>query len=168
MTSSITSSSTKVEDVIREMHLALSFAPPIAPSLKALNVSIPRETLMSFLRSSNSSIGSSGGAGTGNSVLSGLSEYLQKHLALELGLPLPFPTSGTSGSGSLVGGYVRLTKVACAGFVVTGEGRLKVVARVGEGGEDEKNMGALRGGEALMMAILERAGSGLDREGEQD
>ncbi len=168
VTSSITSSSTKVEDVIREMHLALSFAPPIAPSLKALNVSIPRETLMSFLRSSNSSIGSSGGAGTGNSVLSGLSEYLQKHLALELGLPLPFPTSGTSGSGSLVGGYVRLTKVACAGFVVTGEGRLKVVARVGEGGEDEKNMGALRGGEALMMAILERAGSGLDREGEQD
>lgn len=168
VTSSTTSSSASVEDIIREMHLALSFAPPIAPSLKVLNVSIPRETLMSFLRTSDSSIGSSGRAGTGSSVLSGLSEYLQKHLALELGLPLPFPTSGAGGSGSLVGGYVRLTKVACAGFVVTGEGRLKVVAKVGEGSEDGKNMGALRAGEALVKAILERAGSGFDREEEQD
>lgn len=168
VTSSTTSSSTSVEDVIREMQLALSFAPPIAPSLKALTVNIPRETLMTFLQTPNSSIGSSGGAGSGSSVLSGLSEYLQKHLALELGLPLPFPTSATGGSGSLVGGYVRLTKVACAGFVATGEGRLKVVAKVGEGSEDEKNMGALRGGEALVKAILERAGSGFDREGEQD
>ncbi|KAL4921973.1 kinetochore complex Sim4 subunit Fta1-domain-containing protein [Aspergillus aurantiobrunneus] len=162
-------SAASVEDIIREMHLTLSFAPPIAPSLKALNVSIPRETFMSFLRTS-SSTGAGGERGRGSAVLSGLSAYLQKHLALDVGLPLPLPTSGNDGGGnsSLVGGYVRLTRVACAGFVVTGEGRLKVVAK-GEGGEEnERNRGALRGGESLVRAVLERAGTAIDREGGQD
>ncbi|KAL4783170.1 kinetochore complex Sim4 subunit Fta1-domain-containing protein [Aspergillus varians] len=160
-------SDASVEDIIREMHLTLSFAPPIAPYLKALNVNVPRETFLSFLRTSFSTTGSgSGETGRGSSVLSGLSAYLQQHLAIGLGLPLPGGESG--GDSSLVGGYVRLTRIACAGFVVTGEGRLKVVAKTDEGGGDEKNRGALRGGEALMRAVLERAGTGVEKEKEQD
>ncbi|KAL4809965.1 kinetochore complex Sim4 subunit Fta1-domain-containing protein [Aspergillus unguis] len=151
------------EDIIREMHLTLSFAPPIAPSLKALNINVPRETVRSFLRAS---------ASQGGSLLAELSAYVQKHLAMELGLPLSGPQLQPAGVNnavsSLTGGYVRLTKIACAGFVITSEGRLKIVAKAEEGGEDDaRNKGALRGGEALLRAVLERAGMGFDfKEGE--
>ncbi|KAL3466206.1 kinetochore complex Sim4 subunit Fta1-domain-containing protein [Aspergillus heterothallicus] len=143
-----------IEDIIREMHLTLSFAAPIAPSLKSLNVSVARETFASFLRTGSS------GAGWDDSgrVLSGLSSYLQKHLALELGLD--------SGGATLSSGYVRLTRIACAGFVVTGEGRVKIVGKAAEGGDDEegaKNRGLLRGGEALLRAVLERASAGIKK-----
>lgn len=150
------------QDVIREMHLTLSFAPPIAPSLKALNVNIPRETVGSFLRTPSSSSSSSS---KGSPLLSGLSAYLQKQLSMEFGSALSVasaPTPGEAeGGASVVGGYARLTKIACAGFVVTAEGRLKVVVK-GADGENERNQGALRGGQALLRSVLERAGMGLD------
>ncbi|KAL4992609.1 kinetochore complex Sim4 subunit Fta1-domain-containing protein [Aspergillus falconensis] len=154
--------SVDVEEIIRELHLTLSFAPPIAPSLKALNVNITRETVGSFIPSPRSTSG-------GSSVLSGLSAYLSKHLAMELGLPLPAGEAAAATGSSLVGGYVRLTRIACAGFVVTSEGRLKIVARgdgrAGGGREDdERNRGALRGGEALLKAVLERARNGMSSE----
>ncbi|KAL4862544.1 kinetochore complex Sim4 subunit Fta1-domain-containing protein [Aspergillus spectabilis] len=154
-----------IEDVIREMHLTLAFAPPIAPLLKTLNVNVPRETFGKFLRASESD----SGGGKGRSVLSGLTAYLQEHLALDVRFPVPGSSDG-SGS-SLVGGYVKLTRVACSGFVVTGEGRVKVVAKglgEGEGKEegDERNRGALRGGEALLRALLGRAVAGVERGGE--
>ncbi|KAI9369720.1 kinetochore complex Sim4 subunit Fta1-domain-containing protein [Aspergillus egyptiacus] len=169
-----------IEDVVREMHLTLSFSEPVAPLLKALNLSIPRETFKSFLSGASSSSALPGErkkeeeeeAGIGDSVLSGLEGYLRRHLALELGLDI-LPLASEQGSGSrlssaLAGGYVRLTRVACAGFVVTGEGRIKVVASTSgvddesdnPEKEDERNRGALRGGEALVRAVLERAVTG--------
>ncbi|KAL2861141.1 uncharacterized protein BJX67DRAFT_314268 [Aspergillus lucknowensis] len=159
-----------IEDIIREMQLTLSFAPPIAPSLRALNVSIPRATFASFLRTNSRS--GAGGPGTGEesvsgSVLSGLSAYLEKHLAMELGL---VGTPGSSSGVSFASGYVRLTRIACAGFVVTGEGRMKIVAKAvdgdsegGEGEEGERNQGALRGGEALVRAVIDRAAAGIEK-----
>ncbi|CEL07603.1 hypothetical protein ASPCAL10760 [Aspergillus calidoustus] len=149
-----------IEDIIREMHLTLSFAPPIATSLKTLNVSIPRETIASFLRTTTGS--SPAGDGTENSgrrVLSGLSAYLQKHLAMELGLELG------DGGVTLSSGYVRLTKIACAGFVITGEGRIKVVGKVAQEGEDEgtRDRRMLMGGEALVRAVLGRANAGIQK-----
>ncbi|KAL4965986.1 uncharacterized protein BDV14DRAFT_171886 [Aspergillus stella-maris] len=160
----------QVQDIIRELSLTLSFAPPIAPSLKALNLGVPRETFGAFLTSSNTPSSRSGF----DSVLRGLSEYVRNHLAMELGLPLPgASTSDPSDSGkgddaSLVGGYVRLTKIACAGFVVTSEGRLKIVAKdidTDADGDGRRNKGALRGGEALLRGVLERAaGVGVFRD----
>ncbi|KAL4948998.1 kinetochore complex Sim4 subunit Fta1-domain-containing protein [Aspergillus filifer] len=158
----------QVQDIIRELSLTLSFAPPIAPSLKALNLGIPRETLGSFLASSPTSVSTSSSSPS-SSVLNGLSEYVRKHVAMELGLPLPVSLSSSDPSvgekadeASLVGGYVRLTKIACAGFVVTSEGKLKIVAKDTNGGGDGdgdggRNKGALRGGEALLRVVLERA-----------
>ncbi|KAL2855293.1 kinetochore complex Sim4 subunit Fta1-domain-containing protein [Aspergillus pseudoustus] len=146
------------EDIIREMHLTLSFAPPIAPSLKALNVSVPRETFASFLRTGSS--GTGGDDGDSERVLSGLSSYLQKHLAFELGLG--------SGGVTLSSGYVRLTRIACAGFVVTGDGRVKVVGKTVEGDDGEegaRNQGMLRGGEALVRAVLRRACAEIEKSG---
>ncbi|KAL4736316.1 kinetochore complex Sim4 subunit Fta1-domain-containing protein [Aspergillus similis] len=151
-----------VEEIMREIHITLSFAPPIAPSLKALIVCIPRETAGGFIRVSAST--SYAGKG-GNSVLSGLSAYLSKHLALDLGLPLLEGKTTSTPESLLAGGHVRLTRIACAGFVVTSEGRLKIVAK-GEdragGGEDAGRVrGELRGGEALLRAVLKRAGNGM-------
>ncbi|KAL4944500.1 kinetochore complex Sim4 subunit Fta1-domain-containing protein [Aspergillus oleicola] len=146
-----------VEDIIRELSLTLTFAPPISPSLKALNLGVPRDTLGAFLRSSSSSTSPT----PSSSVLQGLSEYVRNHLAMELGLPLPPSSTSSASNGkgnvdtaSIAGGYVRLTKIACAGFVVTSEGRLKIVAK-NIGGDGDK--GTLRGGEALLRRVLERA-----------
>ncbi|KAL3453279.1 kinetochore complex Sim4 subunit Fta1-domain-containing protein [Aspergillus insuetus] len=159
--------SVSIEDIIREMHLTLSFAPPIAPSLKTLNVSIPRETIASFLRTTAGSFSTGDedededeDEDAGRRVLSGLSSYLQKHLAMELGL-------GSSGGGvTLSSGYARLTRIACAGFVITGEGRVKVVGKAVQEGDDEegtRDRRMLRGGEALVRAVLGRAGTGIEK-----
>ncbi|KAL4817934.1 kinetochore complex Sim4 subunit Fta1-domain-containing protein [Aspergillus spinulosporus] len=151
-----------VEEIMREIHITVSFTPPIAPSLKALMICIPRETSGDFIRVQ----GSTSYAGKdGNSVLSGLSAYLSKHLALDLGLSLLEGEAATASGSLLAGGYVRFTRIACAGFVVTSEGRLKIVAkgedRVGGGADDERKRGELRGGEALLRAVLKRAGNGM-------
>ncbi|KAL4749897.1 hypothetical protein BDW72DRAFT_176929 [Aspergillus terricola var. indicus] len=151
-----------VEEIMRELQITLSFAPPIAPSLKALIVCIPRETAGSFIRVSGST--SYVGKG-GNSVLSGLSAYLSRHLALDLRLPLLEDEAATAAGSLLAGGYARLTRIACASFVVTSEGRLKIVAkkedRAGGAEDDERKRGELRGGEALLRAVLKRAGNNM-------
>ncbi|KAL4765367.1 uncharacterized protein BDW70DRAFT_62703 [Aspergillus foveolatus] len=150
-----------VEEIMRELHITLSFAPPIAPSLKALIVCIPSETSGGFIRVP----GSTYAGKAGNSVLSGLSAYLSKHLALDLRLPLLEGEAVTTAGSLLTGGHVRLTRIACAGFVVTSEGRLKIVAkaedRAGGGEGDERKRGELRSGEALLRAVLKRAGNGM-------
>ncbi|KKK15854.1 hypothetical protein ARAM_003875 [Aspergillus rambellii] len=160
------SSSALIEDVIKEMHLTLSFSPPISPALKSLNLSIPQASLTAFVRAapSPSTIGSASGSGSvddqgSSSVLSGLSAYLEKHLALDSGMRMGMGSAGELFWG---GEYVRLTRIACAGFVITGEGRVKLVAqaRDGEGeeeeGRSERNRAALRASESLLRALLGR------------
>lgn len=145
-----------LQDVIKDMQLTLSFSPSVAPALRSLNITIPRASFREFLGNSPSSTNDP------SPFLSNLSAYLDKHLAMKLNL-------GTSPSNqSLAKQHVRLSKVACGGFVLGSEGRMKLVAgsgrtRAGDDGvvgDDEKAQLELRASEALLAAVVRRAVAG--------
>lgn len=150
------------EDTIKETQLTLSFAPPVAPALRSLNINLPRGSFMDFVRKSNSN---SGSTHQKVSVLTGLSTYLEKHLAMKLNL------------GDLahsVNQPVRLTKIACGSFVLGSEGKMKLVAPSGQAGSssedgataarESKDSLLLRANEALLQAVIRRAAMSGDEQ----
>ncbi|KAF7126156.1 hypothetical protein CNMCM5793_002578 [Aspergillus hiratsukae] len=153
------------EDIIKETQLTLSFSPPVAPALRSLNINLPRGSFTEFVRASNSN---SELTPRKSSVLSGLSTYLEKHLAIKLNL------------GDLASGHhsinppVRLTKIACGSFVLGGDGKMKLVAPSGQAVSNSEDGAAparesrgdliLRANEALLQAVIRRAAMSGDEQ----
>jgi hypothetical protein len=154
-----------IDDTVKETQLTLSFSPPVAPALRSLNVNIPRGSFSDFVRRSNLD---SELTHRKNSVFSGLSTYLEKHLAMKLNL------------GDLASGHhsvnqpVRLTKIACGSFVLGGEGKMKLVAPSGQAGSSSEDGAAavregrdrllLRANEELLRAVIRRAAMSGDEQ----
>ncbi|KAF9893172.1 hypothetical protein FE257_012587 [Aspergillus nanangensis] len=158
--SSSGSSQGVVRNVIRELQLTLAFSAPVSPELKTLNITIPRASLTSFLSPSHSVADST----QSGSMLSGLSEYIKKHLAMDLQLT-DTPTSRQSPANQ----HLRLTKIACGGFILGSEGRVKLNTyskskrASDDPAEDEDSLHSVRGrlslraSEALLQSIFRRA-----------
>lgn len=157
------SSADTVEDVIKELQLTLSFSPSVAPALRSLNVNVTRASLAGFLRDS------SGDAASKRTLqnklrspfIANLTSYLETHLSMNLDL------DGSS-SHKIAKQHVRLSKVACAAFVLGSEGRVKLVlaAHRDAGDEDEGPAGQARGvenkpafkaGELLLRSLIRKA-----------
>jgi hypothetical protein len=152
-----------VEDVIKELQLTLAFSPSIAPALRNLNVGIPRASLVGFL---GDDAGSSNLEGKGKSLqrkvqariplIGNLTAYLETHLAMKVDLD-------GSRQDKVARQHVRLSKVACAVFVLGSEGRMKLVVDVRRAGEDgdgdgeEQESPSLRASETLLRAVIRRA-----------
>lgn len=143
-----------VEDVIKELQLTLAFSPFVAPALRNVNVGIPRGSLVGFLREEK---GTSKGKGKNKSripLIANLSAYLETHLAMKVDLD-------GSRQDKVARQHVRLSKVACAAFVLGSEGRMKLVVDVrgvGEGEEEEEQGSpSLRASETLLRAVIRRA-----------
>ncbi|CAI7624779.1 unnamed protein product [Penicillium glandicola] len=156
------STSDTVEDVIKELQLTLSFSPSIAPALRSLNVSVARASLAGFLRDQP---GQSAPKSRSlrhklrSPFIANLTSYLETHLAMKLDL------DGSS-SDQVAKQHVRLSKVACAAFVLGSEGRVKlVVAADGDAGDgdegsrtrDDRNELALQAGESLLRSVIRKA-----------
>ncbi|KAL5364372.1 kinetochore complex Sim4 subunit Fta1-domain-containing protein [Aspergillus floccosus] len=152
---SSTHDETVIQNVVKELQLTLGFSPSVAPALRTLNLNIPRASLASFVRPENPS----------GAVLSGLSAYLAKHLAMDL----DFSTAPVSRN-TPAGEHVRLTKIACGGFVLASEGRLKLITHARSqrpttdqpadsdaDAQTESDRLALQASEALLHAVLRRA-----------
>ncbi|KAE8356556.1 kinetochore complex Sim4 subunit Fta1-domain-containing protein [Aspergillus coremiiformis] len=146
---------TLLDDVVKEIQITVAFSAAVAPDLRSLNISIPRGSIASFL--------SAGGGShqSGGSVLSGLFSYIQKHLAMDLDL---------AGSDSPARKHVRISKVACGGFVLGAEGKIKLVAqprRTGsaddDSAENEKRRPVLRASEVLLHSVIRRCLFGENR-----
>ncbi|MCJ1339778.1 hypothetical protein MMC09_005069 [Bachmanniomyces sp. S44760] len=90
--------------IIGDLHLALAFKIPIAPSLKTMDISIRSVDWSNMLDLQNE-----GNEGTG--FLAALSNYFQTHLAMDINHP-----------------DVIISKVACGAFILSGDGRLKIFA----------------------------------------
>lgn len=146
-------------DALKDLHLTLSFSNSVAPDLRTLSISIPRGSLTTFLSATPASEGGQ------HPFLANISSYLDKHLAMNLdlssrsGTAQPTPTQK----------HVRLSKIACAAFVVGGEGRLKLVLPKSAGSHlygdeaemrSEKERLVLRASVALLHAIIRRAAAG--------
>lgn len=153
-----TSQRSILEDVIKEMQLTLSFSPSVAPQLRTLNVNIPRSSCTSFINNGNPTSNSAN-----SPFLTGLSAYLEKHLAMKLDLG-----DSSSKSHKLARQHVRLSKIACGGFVLGSEGRMKLVGSPGraesanenqndEEPRSERGQLMLRASEALLQSVIQRA-----------
>lgn len=104
-----------LEQVLKETQLTLSFSQSIAPSLKSLDVNLPQRTMSSFalgLRVNDTSV-----------FLKSLSQYLDQHLAMNVNLGDSIDIS----HGSKNSPHVWLSKVATGTFVLSIEGRFKLI-----------------------------------------
>ncbi|EHA23241.1 hypothetical protein ASPNIDRAFT_207161, partial [Aspergillus niger ATCC 1015] len=147
------SGSMDVVEIVKELHLTLSFPASVSPDLRTLNVTIPRDSLGGFLDVGNN------GTGSELNVLAVLSSYLEEHLAMKFDL-----SGGNAEPTPKEQDYVRLSRIACGGFVLGGDGKLKLVAAppVGDNdgsntAADRKNLLALRACEVLLSDTLRRA-----------
>ncbi|KAF7592679.1 hypothetical protein BBP40_012579 [Aspergillus hancockii] len=147
-----------LEDHVKEVQITVSFSPSVAPALRSLNINIPRGSIADFLPATEQDSDDE----PSGSILSGLSAYIEKHLAMDLDL------AGSSARDSPARKHVRITKIACGGFVLGAEGKLKLVAQPArtssqddDSGDDdtpsERNRLALRAGEVLLYSVVRRA-----------
>jgi Kinetochore complex Sim4 subunit Fta1 len=144
-----------LEQVLKETQLTLSFGQLVAPSLKSLEISLPRETLSTFAH---------GGDNSDTSLfLSSLSQYLEKHLAMKVKLQ----ETGNTDHGSKNTQHVWLSKVATAAFVLSTEGRFKLIdisSRQSESPEEQTEVQKLihSANEEILRSLVRRAaGDGL-------
>ncbi|KAJ5692935.1 CENP-A-nucleosome distal centromere subunit CENP-L [Penicillium macrosclerotiorum] len=141
-----------VEEVMKELQLTLAFSSSIAPSLRTLNIGIPRTSLTDFLQDEpGNPKGRSLKQKLRSPLVSNLTAYLETHLAMKLDL------DGLS-QNEVAKQHVRLSKVACASFVLGSEGRMKLVvdARLAEGDEGQDSP-IFRAGEALLQTVIGKA-----------
>ncbi|KAH8694983.1 kinetochore complex Sim4 subunit Fta1-domain-containing protein [Talaromyces proteolyticus] len=110
--SSTSTSKEILELALKETQLTLSFGQPVAPALKAIDIALPRETLSAFALDNDTS-----------SFSASLSHYLERHLAMDVKLGYSKDLNGKS----ITNRYVWLSKVANGAFVLTTEGRFKLV-----------------------------------------
>ncbi|OGM40128.1 hypothetical protein ABOM_011808 [Aspergillus bombycis] len=153
-----------LEDVVKEIQITVSFSTNVAPDLRSLNINIPRGSIKSFLPVTGDSNQPSG------SILSAVSSYIEQHLAMDLDL------AGSSAKDSPARKHVRISKIACNGFVLGAEGKMKLVAqptRAGSAGDDsaenddaqnEKKRLALRASEVLLLSVIRRSLVGGNQE----
>lgn len=147
-----------IEDVIKELQLTLSFSPLVAPALRTLNVNVSRSSLGGFLHEQpTASRGRSLRQKLRSPLTGNLTSYLETHLAMNIDL------DGSNTGNQPSKQHVRLSKVACAAFVLGSEGRMKLVVNAERGDEDvearsgSRNHLALRASQTLLESVIRRA-----------
>lgn len=116
-----------LEQVLKEIQLTLSFGQSVAPSLKSLDINLPRETLSTFARGAAAESNNNNKNNT-SLFLSSLSQYLDKHLAMKVNLGKPEDVNvNHHGPSNNTQQHVWLSKVATGAFVLSMEGRFKLI-----------------------------------------
>lgn len=110
--SSRQASSAMLEQVLKETQLTLSFGREIAPALKTLDVNLPRETLSTFARGARDK--------TTSHFSTSLAQYIDQHLAMKVDF-------GNTKKDVDDVQNVWLSKVATGTFVLSTEGRFKLI-----------------------------------------
>lgn len=144
--SSRQASSAILEQVLKETQLTLSFSREIAPALKILDVNLPREvlsTLAGSVRDKNTSYFSTS-----------LSQYMDQHLAMKVNLE-----NATEDAGNVQ--HVWLSKVATGTFVLSTEGRFKLIdtSNPQDSEEDQTTVQRLirSANEQILSSLVQRA-----------
>ncbi|KAI9851883.1 MAG: hypothetical protein M1838_002454 [Thelocarpon superellum] len=113
--------------IFRDVQVSLSFPAPAAPSLRSMDVTIPREDVLTFLEEGRAIYASQDPASsarpppppsrptrTSGPFIAALSQYLQCHLAL--------PMSHAD---------VNISKIGCGAFLLGAEGKVKIARPTG-------------------------------------
>lgn len=145
-----------IEEGIKELQLTLAFSPSIAPALRTLNISISRASLVEFLRDEAPKSKRTLKQKLRSPLIGNLTAYLETHLAMQLDLD---GSSQKQASRK----HARLSKIACAAFVLGGEGRMKLVVGAEPAADDqlddvrEQSSPALHASEMLLGMVVRRA-----------
>lgn len=143
-----------LEKVLKDMQLTLTFSQSIAPALKGLDISIPRETLSVFSR---------GGVDDNNA--SHFSKFFSQYLNHHLGMKVNLETiSQDLDNNQKQPQHVWLSKIATAIFVVSAEGRFKLIETLDDDDNDkvEEQQLVIRkltrsANEQLLRSLVQRA-----------
>ena len=154
----------QLERAVKDVQVTLSFKVPATPSLKSLDITIRREDLMGFLNRGGRIIDSqrNGQSRAGEKrdkrdsdyrndwpFMAALSEYLRFHLAIDIGHE-----------------RVSISRVACAGFILSSEGKAKIFAPYMIGGLADPNQimrtPTQNAVASLVHQLLDRAKGSLD------
>ncbi|KAJ5155948.1 CENP-A-nucleosome distal centromere subunit CENP-L [Penicillium capsulatum] len=146
-----------IEEVVKELQLTLAFSALIAPSLRTVNIGISRNSLVGFLDDDSDSDRSDSRTleqKLKSPLIANLTSYLEAHLAMSLDL------DGSS-QNPVPQQHVRLSKLACAAFVLGGEGRLKLVVDARQAEDDQTlmahNEASLHAIQSLLRIIIRKA-----------
>lgn len=132
-----------IEKVVKDTQFTISFPPPIAPSLKSLQIYVPRATVVELLNEE----GATSDSRADPSLLNGLSAYLSKHLAMHLELTTSKPNTE------------RVTKISCNAFVLGSEGKVKLIANLvnDDDGSTRENEAVWKASERLLLSLVKKA-----------
>jgi hypothetical protein len=152
-----------LERIMKEVNLTLTFAPPISPALRSIDIGLPRETMSSFNRQA---AGSNLSNEANSPFLWMLANYFDNHLAMKVDLETLWGRHHQKVADEMV----RLSKVACGIFILSSEGRVKLMADplantpiTEDNMLNERSQILLGANDTLLRALLRRAvGSDLD------
>lgn len=133
-----------LKSVVQDVKISLSFNAPVKPHLRTVDTDIPADTVCNLIEVSVSS---------NTSFMQVLAAHLEHHT----GMQLPLPARGESESGQ-VEQLVRISKVVCQAFALSGDGRFKIVERARSAAEVE-NLGIVvrEANQTILVSLLAEA-----------
>ncbi|KAI5292787.1 hypothetical protein KEM52_006071 [Ascosphaera acerosa] len=131
-----------VEAILKDAQLSVVFPPPIAPSLKGLQIYLPQATIGQLAQTNDGDSGD-----LQQPIFTALSDHLTKHLAMDV----------QAWSPKL--GRERIVQVSSAAVVLGSEGKVKLAAQPqdGDGHHTRKDRAIQQANQGLLIALVERA-----------
>jgi Kinetochore complex Sim4 subunit Fta1 len=125
---------------LKDVKISLSFAGPITPHLRTLDADIPADTVSNIIEASVSSKTS-------------FMQVLATHLEHHTGMQLPLPADGASQPAEIEQ-LVRISKIVCNAFALSGDGRFKIVEKAHSAAEVENFGNVVREANMMLLASL--------------
>jgi Kinetochore complex Sim4 subunit Fta1 len=128
------------KDALKDMKMTLSFSNPVTPHLRTLELDIPAETVCNLIEAS----------------ISGKTSFMQKmaaHVEHHTGMHLPLPANKDTQSDDMEQ-LIRISKIVCHAFALSGDGRFKIVEKAHRAAEMENLGHAVREANEILLASL--------------
>jgi Kinetochore complex Sim4 subunit Fta1 len=129
-----------LKNALKDVKMTLSFSTPITPHLRTLELDIPAETVYNLIEAS----------------ISGQTSFMQEmavHLEHHTGMHLPLPANKDTQSDDIEK-LIRISKIVCHAFALSGDGRFKIVEKAHRAAEIENLGHAVREANDMLLASL--------------
>ncbi len=137
---SIARRSAFLKGALKDIKISLSFSAPISPHLRTIDADIPADTVCNLIEASMSS-------------KTAFMQVLSVHLEHHTGMHLPLAANEDRQTKE-VEPYIRISKVVCHVFALSGDGRFKIVERAYSVAEVENLGNVVREANAMILSSL--------------
>lgn len=133
-----------LKTALKDVKISVAFSAPITPHLRSIDADIPADTVCNLIEASTSSR---------TSFMKVLAVHLEHHTGLRL--PLPAEASGGGdGDTSDIERLIRISKIVCHAFALSGDGRFKLVEKAVSAAEAENLGEVVREANKMVLACL--------------